>query len=164
MNLWSQKLIRTYYQCLNSTITAHFNHWVLLTSALKTKTRIMTLWALTQSKSNPNLVQTPVPYRLPMGSWSGIGTFTRTPSLSLSPSTWSLRILYDSRIYFPGSVVALFPFPFAFSCSCGPWIASAIFHTRSQERSLFVLPAPGKPGLNPGVLRTGVPNNVLIMS
>ena len=43
MDFWNQKLVRTSYHCLESTITAHLNHSFLPTLALKTRTCVMAL-------------------------------------------------------------------------------------------------------------------------
>lgn len=166
MHFWSRKSAETYYQYLKFAITAHFDHSTLLTLELKTKTHIITRLIMTRLKSNPNLIKIQSqPCQNPNTLWIAdrvmIGN-RRLYYYSLSLSIWSLRMQFSNLL----SRVRRcpFPFPFTFSCFCGAWKASAIFHTWSQERSLFVLPAPGKPGLNPGVLRTSVPNNVLIMS
>ena len=53
------------------------NRSFLLTLALKTKTRVMTLLAPAWLKCSPNLINILVPYRLPIKYWNtGIGTST----------------------------------------------------------------------------------------
>ena len=53
----SQKLVQTYYQCLESIIIAHFNYLFLLTLALKTMPCVVTLLVMTLSKFNPNVIK-----------------------------------------------------------------------------------------------------------
>ena len=56
MKFWSQKLARTYYQCLESIIPTHFKCLFLLILALETRTCVMALWT-TWSKFNPNHIE-----------------------------------------------------------------------------------------------------------
>jgi hypothetical protein len=65
---------KTYCQCLESAITVHFKCSFLLTLALKTRTCVMAplIFDLIEIRSRhdqiDNLIEIPVPYRLPMGS------------------------------------------------------------------------------------------------
>ena len=52
------------------------NRSFILTLILKINTCVMTLLVLARSKLNSNLIKIVVPYKLPMGSWSSIGTST----------------------------------------------------------------------------------------
>ena len=76
MDFWSQKLFSTYYPCLESTITSRLDRLFFLTLALKTRTCVMALFFPTLLKLNPNMIGTTIPYRLPMGSLSWIGSST----------------------------------------------------------------------------------------
>ena len=55
VSFWNQKLVRTYYECLEYAITTHFN-CSLLTLTHKSRTCVMALLVLSQSKFNPNLM------------------------------------------------------------------------------------------------------------
>jgi len=60
----------------------HHNRSFLFALALKTKTCVMILLAHAWSNFGPNLIEIPVPYRLPMGTQSGIGASTIKQELS----------------------------------------------------------------------------------
>ena len=115
MDFWSQKLIRTYYQCLESTITAHLNCSFLLTLPLKSITCVITILIPAYSRLSPSLIKidtlpyqnwdlmwSRLPYRLPMGSCWGIGclyfklVFKIFPYFSGSHQwlTWLKVVLY----------------------------------------------------------------------
>ena len=58
----AQKLIQTYYQCLESTITAHLNYSFLLTSTLKPTTNVYHgILVPTRLIFNPNLLSNSIP-------------------------------------------------------------------------------------------------------
>ena len=69
VNYVNQELVWTYYHCLESAMTAHFNHSFLLTLATKTRTCVMTLLVSAWLKLSPCLIKISGPYKLPMGSW-----------------------------------------------------------------------------------------------
>ena len=73
---WSQKFAQAYSQCLELTMTAHFDYSFLLTLTLKTRTCVVALLVPTCSNLNPNLIEILIPYKLPMGPWLGIGAST----------------------------------------------------------------------------------------
>ena len=48
------------------------------------------------SKFNPNHIKTPGPYRLPMGSWLGVGTSTRQSlAMSINANTDIFEKMFD---------------------------------------------------------------------
>ena len=61
-----------------SLLTASFNCSFLLALVIKTKTCVMALLVPALSKSNPSLIKILIPYRMPMGSRSRIGTLLYT--------------------------------------------------------------------------------------
>ena len=86
------------------------NRSFLLTLALKFRTCVMALLVSTWLKFSPDVIKIMVPYRLPMGSWLGIGTSTiLDPSLKqgrwvlhgyfsyypTSPRIWSTWLVWD---------------------------------------------------------------------
>ena len=76
MNFWSQKLARTYYQCLEYVMAVHVNCSFLLTLALKNWDMCHGIIGSGLIKIQPNLIKILVPYRLMIGSWSGLGVST----------------------------------------------------------------------------------------
>ena len=83
--LWTLKA-----KCPKPVTTAHFNCSFLLSLALKPNTRVMMLLVPTRSKFNPNMIEILVLYRLPMGSWSGIGTCTIFILSNINVERWEL--------------------------------------------------------------------------
>ena len=104
----NQKLVWTYYQCLDYAITSHLNHSFFLTLALKTKTRVMIVlvspsrnWTPILTKFITILIKIRVPYRLSMGSWLGIGAYivynlVRGKVFTYIHSTFASRVVWGT--------------------------------------------------------------------
>ena len=69
MEFWNRKLPQTYYWWLEYAITAHYNRSFMLSVTHKNHD-------MCHGNADFDMFEIPVPYELPMGSWSGIVTST----------------------------------------------------------------------------------------